>query len=75
MSMVMSCACFGLRHSFYSNYLCRKTDVAAEGTIFNVFCYDAVSDRDLNLSLSRRRVDALCVEPRSRVKANVNLRN
>ena len=42
-------------------------DIAAVGTIFNVFSYDALSDRDSNLSPSRRRANALRVEPRSRV--------
>ena len=32
--MSMSCACFGPRHSPYSNY-CRATDIAAVGTILN----------------------------------------
>ena len=55
----MSCACFGPRHSPYSNYICRAIDIAAVGTIlFNVFRYDAVTDRDSNLPPSRS------VEPR-----------
>ena len=58
---------FGPRQSSYSNYLCRASDIAAVGTIFNVFTYDAVSDRDSNLSPFRRRADALRVEPQSRV--------
>ena len=53
------------RHSPYSYYLCRAPDIAAVGTIFNVFNYDAVSARDSNLSPPRRRADALLVEPRS----------
>ena len=36
-------------------------DIAVVGTIFNVFSYDALSDRDSNLSSSRRRADALRV--------------
>ena len=56
------CACFGPRHSPYSNSLYRATDLAAVGTILNVFSYDAVSDRDTNLSPSRKkRTDALHV--------------
>ena len=47
------CACFGSGRSLYSNYLCRASDIAAVGTIFKVFSYDAVSDRDSNLSLSQ----------------------
>ena len=59
---------FGPWHSPYSNYLCREPDIAAVGTIFNVLSYDPVLDRDSNLSPSRRRSDALCVEPWSRVQ-------
>ena len=33
--MVMRCACFGPKHSLYSNYLCYASDIAAVGTIFN----------------------------------------
>ena len=40
--MVMSCACFGPRHFPYSNYLCRASDIASLGTIYNVFSFDAV---------------------------------
>ena len=40
------------------NYLCRALDIAAVGTIFNVFGYVAVSGQDSNLSPPRRRVDA-----------------
>ena len=47
----------------YSNYLCRALDIAAVGTIFNVFSYDTVSDRNSILSPLRRRVDSLRVEP------------
>ncbi len=39
--MVLSCACFGPRHSTYSYYWCRASDIAAVGTTFNVFSYDA----------------------------------
>ena len=31
--MMMSCTCFDPRHSPYSNYLCRTSDIAAVGTI------------------------------------------
>ena len=61
----MSCACFGQRHFTYSNYYCRASDIAAVGTIFNVFSYDAVLNRDSNQSPPRRRPVALRVEPRS----------
>ncbi len=54
----------GPRHSPYYYYLCRAPNIAAVGTIFNVFSYDAVLAQDLN---PRRRSDALRVEPRSRV--------
>ena len=40
--MVLSCACLGPRHSPYSYYLCCASDIAAVGTTFNVFSYDAV---------------------------------
>ena len=30
----------------YSNYLCRTSDKAAVGTIYNVFSYDVVVSRD-----------------------------
>ena len=36
-------------HLFYSNYLCRTSYLAAVGTIFNVFSFEAVLDRDSNL--------------------------
>ena len=36
-------------HSPYSYYLCRTPDIAAVGTNFNVFSYDAVSARDCQL--------------------------
>ena len=36
------------RHSPYYYYLCCTPDIAVVGTIFNVFCFDAVSARDLN---------------------------
>ena len=52
----------------YSNYLCHAPAIEALGTIFNVFSYDAVWDRDSNLSPSQRRADALRAEPRSRVQ-------
>ncbi len=71
--MVTSCACFWPRHSPYSNYLCRASDIAAVGTIFNVFSYDVVSARDSNLSPSRRRADAPRVEPRSQVMKMTNI--
>ena len=54
--MVMSCACL------WANHLCRAPDLAAVGTIFNVFGYDAMSARDSNLSPPQRRADALRVE-------------
>ena len=41
------------------NYFCRAPDIAAVGTILNVFSYDAVSGRGSNLLLSRRRTDVL----------------
>ena len=40
---------------------------AKVGTIFSVYGYGAMSDQDLNLLPSRRRVDVLRVEPWSRV--------
>ncbi len=40
--MVMSSAYFGPRHSPYSYYYCRTSDIAAVGSTFNVFSYDAV---------------------------------
>ena len=54
-----------------SNTLCRATDLAEEETIFNVFSYDVMSDRDSNLSPPRQRADALRVEPWSQVYRNV----
>ncbi len=48
--MVMSCACYGLRHSPHFNYIYREPDIAAVGTIFNIFSYDAASGRYSNLS-------------------------
>ena len=51
-------------------YLCRASDIAAVGIIFNVLSYDALSDRDYNLSPFRRIADALRVELRSRVSAH-----
>ena len=71
--MVTSCACFGPRHSPNYNYLRRASDIVAVRTIFNVFSYDAVTDRDSNLSSTRRRADALRVDPRSRVFLSVLL--
>ena len=52
----------------YYYYLCRAPDIAAVGTIFNVFSYDAVFAWYSNLSPPRRREGALRVEPRSRFK-------
>ena len=69
--MVISCECFGPRHSPYSNYRCHPSDIVAVGTIFNVYSYDAVLSRNLNLSPPRRRADALGVEPWSRVNEKV----
>ena len=43
------------------------SDIAAVGTIFNVLSYNAVLDRDSDQSPSRRRTDALRVEPGSLV--------
>ena len=54
--MVISRACLWAKH------LCRAPDLAAVGTILNVFGYDAVSARDLNLSPPQRRADALRVD-------------
>ena len=59
LSMVISC----------SNDQCRAPDIAAVGTI--LICYDAVISRDSNLSLPRRRADALRVEPRSWVNLSI----
>ena len=42
----------------------KEPDKVAVGTIFNVFSYDALLSRDSNLSLPRRRADALRVEQR-----------
>ena len=56
---------FRAMHSLYSNNLYRAPDVAAVGTIFNIFSYDALSDRDSNLSPSRQRADALHVTQQS----------
>ena len=58
---------YGPRHFPYSNYLVQGPDVAAVGTIFNVFSNDIVSAQDSNLTLSRGRADVLRVEPRSMV--------
>ena len=57
---------YGPRHSRYSYYLCRALDIAAVGTILNVFSYDAVLGRESNLS-PPGKANALRVEPRSRV--------
>ena len=56
-----------INHIKLTNYLRCASDIAAVGTIFNVFSYDAVSDRDSNLLPSQRRAVALRVEPRLRV--------
>ncbi len=61
--MEVRCACFRPGHSPYSNYLYRTLDIAVVGTIFNVFSYNALTDRDSNLSPSRQPADALRVEP------------
>ncbi len=47
--MILSCVCFWPRHFPYSNYLCRESDIAAEGTIFHIFGCDALLGRDSNL--------------------------
>ena len=59
--------CIGLKHPPKSNYLCRASVVAI---IFNVFSFDASSDRDSNLSPLCRRADALRVEQQLRVIMN-----
>ena len=40
-------------------------DIAAVGTIFNVFSYDAVLGRDSNLSPTRQQADALRDMPKT----------
>ncbi len=42
-----------------------KYRIALLGTIFNVFNYDAVLDRDSNLSPMQQQADALAVTPQS----------
>ena len=63
--MVMSYACFGPRHSPYSNYKYRASDIAAIGTTSNVFSNHAVLNRDSNISPPRQWADTLCIELRS----------
>ena len=46
--------CWNTNLPTYSNYLCCASDIAAVWTIFHIFTYYAVSDRDSNLSPSRR---------------------
>ena len=46
---------FWPRHSLFSNYICRVPDIAAVGTIFNVFSFDSVLDCDLNLAHPQRK--------------------
>ena len=58
---------FWAKAFLYSNYLCCAPEIAAVGTIFNIFTYDTVSGRDSNLSPSRQRADALHVTSQSRV--------
>ena len=72
--MLTSFACFGPRYSPHSIYLGRASDIVAMGTIINVFGYeyDAVSDRDSNLSPTRRRADAQRVEPVAGLPAGAN---
>ncbi len=40
--MVLSCTCLGPRHSPYSYYSCRVSDIAAVVTTFNVYSSNAV---------------------------------
>ena len=53
--MVMICAYFWPSHSPFSNYQCSESDIAAIGTIFNVFSFDdsmnlvKVSDSDYDV--------------------------
>ena len=60
--MVVSCACLWAKA--FPLLLLFAPNLAAVGTIFNVFSYEAVSARDSNLSLPRQRADALRVDPR-----------
>ena len=56
------------RHSPYSNYFYRATDMKAVETIFNVFSYDEVSARDSNRTpWSWQWADVLRVAPQSKV--------
>ena len=55
----MSCTCFGPRISPNSNYLCRTSDIAAVGNIFNIFSYDVLSDQEVNQSPPRQQADLL----------------
>ena len=66
--MVKSFTCFGPRHSHYSKYLCTP-NIAAVGTIFNIFSYeyDAKFSQDLNLSPPWQGENALHVEQQSLV--------
>ena len=66
--MVISCAYFGIKLFLQTNYFCQASSIAAEETIFNVFSYNAASNRDSNLLHPRRRTGALRVEPQSRVE-------
>ena len=58
------CVCFWPTYSLYSNYLSHAPDIAAVGTVSNVFSYDGMSGRDSKLSSARRWEDALRVEPK-----------
>ncbi len=39
MRVLLSCACFGPRHSPFSYYYCRASDIPAVGTSFNVLAF------------------------------------
>ena len=51
---------FWLIHSIYTNYYSRTPNIGAAGTIVNVFSYDTVLGRDLNLSSSRQQAEKQC---------------
>ena len=56
---------YGPRHSSYSYYLFCTPDIAAVGTIFKVFSYDAVLVQDSKPPW--QQADAVCIEQQLQV--------
>ena len=64
MCKLMSCACFGPRHSTYFNYQCCASDISAVESFFNVSSFDAVFSWHSIPSPSQRGADTLRVTPK-----------